>query len=104
MKKFLVHFLFLIILVGDLSGELLQIKWMDYSFKPFILIWIGLYFFVQAKNMDKKVVQLALFAFAFSWLGDMFLMFTENGVIFFILGLSAFLVAQIFFIFLFFRG
>ena len=103
MKKFLVHFLFLVILVGDISGELLQIKWMDYSFKPFILIWIGVYFFVQAKNMDKKVVQLALFAFGFSWLGDIFLMFSDNGFIFFILGLSAFLVAQIFFIFLFLR-
>lgn len=102
-NKFLIHFLFLLIVIGDLYGELFQVKWMDYSFKPLILIWIGLYFFVQAKNMDKKVVRLALFAFGFSWLGDVFLMFAGRDFIFFIAGLSAFLMAQIVFIFLFLR-
>lgn len=103
MKTFLVHFLFLIILVGALAGELLQIKWMDYSFKPFILIWIGGYFLMHAQNIDKKVVQLAVFAFVFSWLGDMFLMFGERGFIFFMSGLVSFLVAQIVYVFLFLR-
>ena len=103
MKKFLIHFLFLIILVGDLAGELFQIKWMDYSFKPFILIWIGGYFLLHAKNIDKKVVQLAVFAFVFSWLGDILLMFDEKEFIFFILGLASFLVAQIGYVFLFLR-
>lgn len=103
MKKFLIHFLFLVIVAGDLIGVLLQVKWMDYSFKPLILIWIGLYFFVQSKNMDKKVVQLALFAFGFSWLGDVLLMFSGKAFIFFIAGLSAFLVTQIIYVFLFLR-
>ena len=103
MKKFLIHFLFLIIFVGDLAGELLQIKWMDYSFKPLILIWIGVYFIWHAKHIDKKVVQLAVFAFLFSWFGDILLMFGDKGFIFFVLGLSAFLVAQIVYIFLFLR-
>lgn len=103
MKKFLVHFLFLLIVAGNLSGEFLQIKWMDYSFKPLILIWIGLYFFVRTKNLDEKVVKLALFAFLFSWIGDLLLMFTERGFSFFISGLSAFLIAQILYVFLFLR-
>lgn len=103
MKKFLIHFLFLVIVAGDLLGVLLQVKWMDYSFKPLILIWIGLYFFVQSKNMDGKVVQLALFAFGFSWLGDVLLMFSGKTFIFFIAGLSAFLVTQIIYVFLFLR-
>ena len=103
MKKLFIHFLFLIFLVGDLAGELLQIKWMDYSFKPFILIWIGGYFLMHAKNIDKKVVQLAVFAFVFSWLGDMLLMFGEKGLVFFILGFASFLVVQIVYVFLFLR-
>lgn len=103
MKKFLIHFLFLIILVGDLVGEFFQIKWMDYSFKPLILIWIIGYFLLYAKNIDKKVVQLAVVAFAFSWVGDVLLMFTNEASIFFILGLASFLVAQIVYIFLFLR-
>lgn len=103
MKKFVVHFLFLIILVGDLTGEFFQIKWMDYTFKPFILIWIGGYFLLNAKNIDKKVVQLAVFAFIFSWFGDLLLMFGEINFIYFILGLASFLGAQIVFVFLFLR-
>ncbi len=103
MKKYLFHILFLIIVVGDLTGELLQIKWIDYSFKPFILIWIGGYFLMHAKNIDKKVVQLALFAFVFSWFGDMLLMFGEIDFIYFMLGLVSFLIAQIVYIFLFLR-
>ncbi len=103
MKKNLIHFLFLIIVVGDLVGELLQIKWIDYSFKPLILLWIGGYFLMHAKNIDRKVVQLAVFAFVFSWFGDILLMFGEKDFIYFMLGLMSFLVAQIFYIFLFLR-
>ncbi len=103
MKKSLIHFLFLIIVLCDLSGQLFQIKWMDYSFKPFILIWIGGYFLLYAKNFDKKIVQLAVLAFIFSWLGDMLLMFGDKGFIFFVLGLASFLIAQIGYIFLFRR-
>lgn len=103
MKKFFVHFLFLIILVGDLTGEFFQIKWLDYSFKPFIMIWICGYFFMHAKGIDKTIIKLAGFAFLFSWFGDMFLMFGDNGFLYFILGLLSFLVAQIVYIFLFLR-
>ncbi|MCF6356163.1 MAG: lysoplasmalogenase [Draconibacterium sp.] len=103
MKKSLFHLLFLIIVVGDLVGELLQIKWIDYSFKPFILIWIGGYFLMHAKNIDTKVVRLAMFAFIFSWFGDMLLMFSEIDFIYFMVGLVSFLIAQIFYIFLFLR-
>jgi len=103
MKKFLIHFLFLIIFVGDLTGELFQIKWLDYSFKPLLLIWIGGYFLLNAKHIDKKIVQLAVFAFAFSWVGDVLLIFGEKQFIFFVLGLASFLVAQLGYIFLFRR-
>ena len=103
MKRVLANVLFLIIFVGDLVGEFYQIKWIDYSFKPFIMIYIAGYFLANSKNIDKKVVQFALFAFLFSWMGDMLLMFVEKGKMFFILGLASFLVAQIGYVFLFLR-
>jgi len=103
MKRYLIHFLFLIIVVGDLIGEFYQMIWIDYSFKPFIMIWIGAYFLLNSKGIDKSVVKLAILAFLFSWLGDMFLMFGDKGFFYFILGLASFLVAQIVYSFLFLR-
>jgi len=103
MKKFLVHFLFLVIVVGDLAGEYLQIPWIDYAFKPFIMIWIGGYFLYHAKNIDKVVVQYAALAFLFSWSGDMFMMFAAKEFLYFVLGIATFLVAQILYAFLFLR-
>ena len=101
MKKIVFHFLFLIIVLADLTGEVLHLKWMDYTFKPLIMVSIAGYFLSYAKTLDKKVVQLAIPAFAFSWLGDILLMFGDKDFIFFILGLAAFLGSQIVYIFLF---
>ncbi len=101
MKKYLLHFLFLIIFVGDLVGEFYQISWIDYSFKPFIMIWIAGYFLMYSKNINREVVRLALFAFLFSWLGDVLLMFSNRLPQFFIFGLASFLVAQTGYVFLF---
>ncbi|MEN8117876.1 MAG: lysoplasmalogenase [Bacteroidota bacterium] len=103
MKKILIHLLFLIIVAGDLTGEFLQIPWIDYTFKPLIMIWIGGYFLLHAKNIDKIVVQLAGIAFLFSWGGDMLLMFINKGFVYFVSGIASFLVAQVLYAFLFLR-
>lgn len=102
MKKIILHLLFAVIVTGDLIGEYTQIQWIDYSFKPLIMIWIAAYFLSFAKKIDREVIKFALGAFLFSWLGDILLMFHQK-FIFFILGLSAFLVAQVIFLFLFLR-
>ena len=102
MKKNLLHLLFLIIVVGDLVGEYLQNPQIDHIFKPFLLIWIGGYFLLYSKNIDKKVIKLAGFGFLFSWGGDLFMMFAAD-FLYFVLGIASFLVAQILYIFLFLR-
>lgn len=102
MKKFILHFIFVLIVVGDLLGEFLQNPFIDHIFKPLIMVWIGSYFFLHSKNLDKKVIQLAFFAFVFSWIGDLFMMFASQ-FLFFVVGISAFLIAQIFYSFLFLR-
>jgi uncharacterized membrane protein YhhN len=103
MKKYLLQSLFFLIVVGDLVGEWFQNKLIDYSFKPLIMVWIAAYFFLHAKNIDKRVKIFAGIAFLFSWMGDIFLMFSDKGFLFFIFGLGAFFIAQIVYINLFLR-
>ena len=93
MKKYLLHFLFIAIVVGDLTGEFLQKPQLDHFFKPLLLIWIGSYFLLHSRKMDKYVILLASFAFLFSWIGDLFMMFAGRFM-FFVSGIGSFLVAQ----------
>jgi uncharacterized membrane protein YhhN len=103
MKKNLFNILFIFCVVGVFAGIVFHVKWLDYLCKPLIMISVGGYFLAKSKNLDITVVRFALVAFLFSLFGDSFLMFVERGMIFFMLGLGSFLVAQIFYILLFFR-
>ena len=102
MKKTILHFLFIVIVIGDLTGEFFQDAQTDHIFKPLILLWIGIYFLLHARDMDKKVVLMASFAFLFSWIGDL-LMMSADRFTFFVSGIGSFLVAQLFYAFLFLR-
>lgn len=101
MKKSLFIILFIFSVVGVFAGIVTQLKWLDYLCKPLIMISIGGYFIQKSKNLDNKIVRFALFAFLFSLFGDILLMFAGEGMIFFMLGLGSFLIAQIGYIFLF---
>jgi uncharacterized membrane protein YhhN len=101
MKNILFTFLFLASIIGVFTGILLQVKWLDYIFKPLIMISIGGYFLLNSGKLNKSVVRFALIAFLFSLFGDSFLMFASDGNSYFIFGLASFLIAQIFYIFLF---
>ncbi len=102
MKKILLHVVFILIVIGDLVGEFLQNANIDHIFKPFLLIWIGGYFLLFSKGVDKKVITLAGFGFLFSWFGDLFMM-KAGEFLFFVLGIGSFLIAQVLYIFLFLR-
>lgn len=102
MKKILLHLVFIVIVAGDLIGEYLQLPAIDHIFKPLIMLWIGGYFYLHSKEIDKTVVRMALSAFLASWAGDLFMMFAGE-FIYFVLGIASFLTAQVFYIFLFLR-
>ena len=102
MKKILLHFLFVVIIVGDLLGEYYQDPQVDMIFKPLIIVWIGGYFLFFARNVDNWVYRLAGFAFLFSWIGDILMMFADRSG-YFLLGIVSFMVAQILYAFLFLR-
>lgn len=103
MKKILFHVPFVIIAGGTILYSYSYNNWAMYIFKPLIMIWIGGYFLFHAKSIDKKILRITLAAFLFSWLGDIFMMFTEKGDIFFASGVFVFLIAQIFYIILFLK-
>ncbi|NQU86401.1 MAG: lysoplasmalogenase [Mariniphaga sp.] len=103
MKKYGIYALFLIILVGDLIGEATGIKWMDYAFKPLIIPWIALFFYLNSENVNRPVKKLLYLALLFSWIGDINLMFPHVNEIFFKAGLGSFLMAQIIYINLFLK-
>ena len=100
-RNVLLHFIFLIIVVLELVGRILDILTLEYIAKPLILVWIALYFILHTQK--RSFMPGVLFAFFFSWLGDMFLMFSggyENEI-FFYAGVGGFFLAQILYIVVF---
>lgn len=90
--------LFLIILLGELIGIQLQYATLQFIFKPLIIPVVIGYFDSQINNITKGINKWILLALIFSWLGDVLLMFQDKKDIFFLLGLSSFLLAHIFYI------
>lgn len=97
-------FLFVIVLVIHLLGILISEKTMQLISKPLIVpVLIG-YFFTSSKKAGASGFAIwILLALFFSWVGDILLMFQEGNSVFFLLGLSAFLLAHICYIVFFHR-
>jgi uncharacterized membrane protein YhhN len=92
-KTYLLHLLFLVIVVLELIGTINGSKWLDYPVKPFILIWIAVYFLIMSKPGPKR--WLVILAFFFSWAGDLLLMFGSKSEIFFFAGVGGFFLSQV---------
>jgi uncharacterized membrane protein YhhN len=93
--------IFLIILVADLVAVQGQYKMAEYVFKPLIIIWLMAWFVLQLRNVQNSLKKWIILALFFSWLGDVLLMFHQEDQLFFLLGLSSFLVAHVFYILFF---
>jgi uncharacterized membrane protein YhhN len=66
--------------------------------KPFLIPFLLLAVFFSGNFSSKKFLLTAL---TFSWIGDVILLFTERNELFFIVGLTAFLISHIVYILLF---
>ena len=91
------------ILAVHLAGIVFNIQLLEYIIKPMIVIWLLLYFLSQIVNINSGLKKWILAALFFSWTGDVLLLFQQNNSVFFLLGLSAFLIAHIFYIIFFNR-
>jgi len=68
-----------------------------------IVVLIGLYFLSRTGTIFSPIKKWVLAALFFSWTGDVLLLFQPNDSLFFLLGLSSFLIAHIFYIIFFHR-
>lgn len=101
MKKNIWIFLFALALIADLVGIQLQNKELQFFSKPLIIPALIGYFNSQIQINSKGISRWVLIALLFSFAGDVLLMFDEKDFIFFLLGLSSFLMAHIFYILFF---
>ncbi len=92
---------FLIVLAGHLLAILLRQPSLEYIFKPLIVPALAGFFITQVKNTTSSLKKWVLFALFFSWAGDVLLMFQQKNELYFLLGLSAFLLAHVFYIIFF---
>ena len=92
---------FLFILLADLIAVQLNYKIAEYVFKPLIVIWLFAYFILQTRLVKSDLKKWIIIALLFSWLGDVLLMLQGDNSVFFLLGLSAFLLAHMCYILFF---
>jgi len=100
-RNLLLHLLLPVIVLMVLVNFNGQGNLLKSIFKPLIMVWIAAYFVVNLTVRYHPVVVPTLLAFLFSWIGDIALLF--SGSIFFLSGLSSFLVSHLFYIMVFHR-
>ena len=94
--------IFLLALAGDIVGIQLKNDLLLTIFKPILIPILVGYFLSQTGTISANLKKWIIAALLFSLAGDVSLMFQEKNSLFFLLGLSAFLLAHIFYIILFF--
>src|SRR5437868_5813484 len=93
--------IFILALIADLVAIQFSFKEVQYCSKPLVLFALLAHFIFQTENTKHKFKKWIIFALLFSWAGDILLMFEEQDSIYFLAGLSAFLIAHIFYIIFF---
>lgn len=87
------HLIIIPIFIAELISRWDNNHITEYLTKPFLLIWIGIYFYVNTGNIKRDII--IYLAFLFSWTGDMFLMFAHLNGLFFNAGVGGFFLAQL---------
>ncbi len=101
MQKKIFLYLFFLALIIDLVAIYLENRSIQLLAKPLILVSLILYFFSASVNPEKKGQKFLAAGLIFSLAGDILLMFDADPQ-FFLYGLSAFLLAHIFYILFFY--
>lgn len=94
-------YLFLGIFIADLVVVAMENDTLRYVTKPLLMVGLFAYFISSVRGKKSGLIRWMIGALFFSWLGDIFLMFDGQKPFFFLLGLSSFLIAHIFYILLF---
>ena len=92
---------FAVVLAADLvftAGGLQDLRIIS---KPLIVLSLLAYFLLRTKQVSSSLKNWVVGALVFSWLGDVLLLFESRDSLYFILGLSAFLLAHVAYIIFF---
>lgn len=87
-------FFFIIVSIGELAATLIPNYQLELFCKPLIMLSVIGYYLSSVENRSSIFIR-ALF---FSWAGDVLLLLTSRGEIFFLTGLVAFFISHILFI------
>jgi len=98
MKKQAWVIVFALVLIAHLSALQLNNDLVQTITKPLLIPVLAGYFISQTKIITSSLRKWIVLALFFSFLGDVLLMFQAKKEIFFLLGLSSFLLAHIFYI------
>jgi len=98
MKKTIWITLFLLVLLVNLIAVYSNSESLQFITKPLLMPLLAIYLLLRTNTNNSNLKGWIFLALFFSWAGDIFLLFEERGSNFFLLGLSAFLVAQVFYI------
>ena len=98
MKKKAWIILFLFVLFTNLLAIYLDNDTLRFISKSALMPVLATYFLTQTRSGSSGLKTWILLALIFSWIGDLLLLFEEKKSVFFLLGLSSFFVAQVFYI------
>lgn len=89
---------FLLLLSIDIGAIAAKNEVLHYIVKPLLMPFLIFLFLNAQRSRPKKPEILILAGLVFSWAGDVFLLFDQNGPAFFIAGLTSFLLTHILYI------
>jgi uncharacterized membrane protein YhhN len=92
--------IFLIVLVVELLTQIYGWNTVHMYSKPMLMPSLTAYFFFSVEIRSKMAI-LIIVALAFSWLGDIMLLFQEHKPMYFMFGLVSFLLAHITYLYVF---
>jgi uncharacterized membrane protein YhhN len=95
--------LFLVVLVIELLTQIYGWRTVHMYSKPMLIPSLAAYFFFSIE-VKGKLAFLVIVALAFSWLGDVMLLFQELKPLYFMLGLVFFLSAHVTYLYVFSRS
>ena len=98
MKKTIWIILFLLVLLVNLIAVYSNSESLQFITKPLLMPLLAIYLLLRTNTINSNLKGWIFLALFFSWAGDIFLLFEERASNFFLFGLSAFLVAQVFYI------
>jgi len=98
MKKIFLG-LFMLAAIGELLSQVMELPVLHTFTKPALLLLLLGYYIFSAREQKNSISTTLVLALLFSWGGDVLLM--KSGELFFMLGLVSFLIAHVFYIFVF---